>query len=140
MSEATVLLAAVEQGDSKAAEELLELVYDELRRLAAGKMRSEVAPVSAILRSQMPVRRRIQASVAVAFDHYRIVPSDTNLTKRQAHQLRHAYCVQRTRLLQMVVAEIQLPGLDFYVKIGLAKLQIFDGKEHRYQPRAAASN
>ena len=38
MSEATVLLAAVEQGDSKAAEELLELVYDELRHLAAAKM------------------------------------------------------------------------------------------------------
>lgn len=38
MSEATVLLAAVEQGDSKAADELLELVYDELRHLAAAKM------------------------------------------------------------------------------------------------------
>lgn len=38
VSDATVLLAAVEQGDSKAAEELLELVYDELRRLAAAKM------------------------------------------------------------------------------------------------------
>ena len=38
MSEATVLLAAVEQGDSKAAAELLELVYDELRHLAAAKM------------------------------------------------------------------------------------------------------
>jgi len=38
MSDATVLLAAVEQGDSKAAEELLELVYDELRHLAAAKM------------------------------------------------------------------------------------------------------
>ena len=38
MSDATVLLAAVEQGDSKAAAELLELVYDELRHLAAAKM------------------------------------------------------------------------------------------------------
>src|SRR5258707_6902049 len=38
MSDATVLLAAVERGDSKAAEELLELVYDELRHLAAAKM------------------------------------------------------------------------------------------------------
>jgi RNA polymerase sigma factor (TIGR02999 family) len=38
MSEATVLLAAVEQGDPKAADKLLELVYDELRRLAAAKM------------------------------------------------------------------------------------------------------
>ena len=38
VSDATVLLAAVERGDSKAAEELLELVYDELRHLAAAKM------------------------------------------------------------------------------------------------------
>ena len=43
MSEATVLLAAVEQGDSKAAAELLELVYDELRHLASAKM-SQQAP------------------------------------------------------------------------------------------------
>jgi len=41
MSEATVLLAAVERGDSKAAAELLELVYDELRHLAAAKMARE---------------------------------------------------------------------------------------------------
>jgi RNA polymerase sigma factor (TIGR02999 family) len=41
MSDATVMLAAVEAGDSKAAEELLALVYDELRRLAASKLASE---------------------------------------------------------------------------------------------------
>src|SRR5713101_2487887 len=41
MSDATVLLAAVEQGDSKAATELLELVYDELRHLASAKMAQE---------------------------------------------------------------------------------------------------
>lgn len=41
MSEATVLLTAVEQGDPKAATELLELVYDELRHLAAAKMARE---------------------------------------------------------------------------------------------------
>jgi RNA polymerase sigma factor (TIGR02999 family) len=38
MSDATVLLAALEQGDSKAAAELLDLVYDELRHLASAKM------------------------------------------------------------------------------------------------------
>ena len=38
MSDATVMLAAVKAGDSKAAEELLTLVYDELRRLAASKL------------------------------------------------------------------------------------------------------
>jgi RNA polymerase sigma factor (TIGR02999 family) len=38
MGNATVLLVAAQQGDSKAANELLELVYDELRHLAAAKM------------------------------------------------------------------------------------------------------
>jgi len=41
MSEATVVFAAVKAGDSKAAEELLVLVYDELRRLAASKLAHE---------------------------------------------------------------------------------------------------
>src|SRR5262245_35795048 len=38
MSDVTVLLHSVEQGDSKAADELITIVYDELRRLAAAKM------------------------------------------------------------------------------------------------------
>jgi len=41
MSDVTRLLGALEQGDPKAAEELLPLVYEELRRLAAHKMAHE---------------------------------------------------------------------------------------------------
>lgn len=41
MSDATVMLAAIEGGDPKAAEQLLVLVYDELRRLAASKLARE---------------------------------------------------------------------------------------------------
>ena len=41
MSEVTRILAAVEQGDPHAAEQLLPLVYDELRRLAAKKLAQE---------------------------------------------------------------------------------------------------
>jgi RNA polymerase sigma factor (TIGR02999 family) len=41
MSNATVLLTAVERGDPKAADELLELVYQELRQLATRKMAQE---------------------------------------------------------------------------------------------------
>jgi len=37
----TQLLSAIDSGDPKAAEELLPLVYDELRRLAAHKMTNE---------------------------------------------------------------------------------------------------
>ncbi len=41
MNEVTRILDALGQGDSKAAEELVPLVYDELRRLAAHKMAAE---------------------------------------------------------------------------------------------------
>ena len=41
MSEVTRVLSAVEQGDPNAAEQLLPLVYDELRKLAAVKLAQE---------------------------------------------------------------------------------------------------
>jgi hypothetical protein len=41
MSEITHILSGMEQGEPQAAEQLLPLVYDELRRLAAEKMAQE---------------------------------------------------------------------------------------------------
>jgi RNA polymerase sigma factor (TIGR02999 family) len=41
MNDATVMLAAIKAGDANAAEQLLVLVYDELRRLAASKLARE---------------------------------------------------------------------------------------------------
>jgi RNA polymerase sigma factor (TIGR02999 family) len=41
MSEVTRILSAIEQGDPHAAEQLLPLVYDELRKLAAHKLAQE---------------------------------------------------------------------------------------------------
>ena len=41
MNDVTRILSAIEQGDPKAAEELLPLVYDELRRLAAQQLAQE---------------------------------------------------------------------------------------------------
>jgi hypothetical protein len=38
MTEVTNILSAIEQGDPTAAEQLLPLVYDELRKLAAQKL------------------------------------------------------------------------------------------------------
>ena len=42
MSEVTRILSAIEQGDPSAAEQLLPLVYDELRTLAAQKLAQEI--------------------------------------------------------------------------------------------------
>jgi RNA polymerase sigma factor (TIGR02999 family) len=41
MADVTQILARIEQGDAGAAEKLLPLVYDELRKLAAAKMAQE---------------------------------------------------------------------------------------------------
>jgi RNA polymerase sigma factor (TIGR02999 family) len=41
MSEVTRILSAIDQGDPQAAEQLLPLVYDELRKLAAQKLAQE---------------------------------------------------------------------------------------------------
>jgi RNA polymerase sigma factor (TIGR02999 family) len=41
MKEVTTILSAIEQGDRQAAEQLLPLVYDELRKLAAQKLAQE---------------------------------------------------------------------------------------------------
>jgi RNA polymerase sigma factor (TIGR02999 family) len=41
MSAVTRILSAIEQGDPKAAEQLLPLVYDELRKLAAARLAQE---------------------------------------------------------------------------------------------------
>ena len=43
MSDVTQLLSAIDAGDPKAADQLLPLVYEELRRLAAAKMAHEKA-------------------------------------------------------------------------------------------------
>jgi hypothetical protein len=41
MSDVTRILSAIEQGDPLAAEQLLPVVYDELRKLAAQRLASE---------------------------------------------------------------------------------------------------
>ena len=41
MSDVTRILSAIEEGDSRAAEQLLPLVYDELRKLAAQRLAQE---------------------------------------------------------------------------------------------------
>jgi RNA polymerase sigma factor (TIGR02999 family) len=43
MSDITLVLQAIERGEAKASEDLLPLVYEELRRLAAARMAQEAA-------------------------------------------------------------------------------------------------
>jgi len=71
MTDVTRILNAIEQGDAKAANELLPLVYEELRRLAAYKMSHE------------PPGQTLQATALVHEAYIRLVGSeDQNWTGR----------------------------------------------------------
>ena len=62
MSDVTRILDRVEQGDPRAAAELLPLVYEELRRLAASKMAHQ-AP-GQTLQATAPVHEAYPRSLA----------------------------------------------------------------------------
>jgi RNA polymerase sigma factor (TIGR02999 family) len=64
MSDVTQLLSAIDQGDPQAAEQLLPLVYDELRRLAAARLNQEKSG------------QTLQATALVHEAYIRLVGSD----------------------------------------------------------------
>ena len=66
MSDVTVLLNAIEGGDLLAAEQLLPLVYDELRRLASRRISDERSP------------QTLQATALVHEAFLRLVDTDSN--------------------------------------------------------------
>ena len=71
MSDVTRILNAIEQGDAKAADKLLPLVYEELRRLASLKM------------SQEPPGQTLQATALVHEAYIRLVEgADQNWNSR----------------------------------------------------------
>jgi RNA polymerase sigma factor (TIGR02999 family) len=68
MSDVTRILSAIEQGDAHAAEELLPLVYGELRKLAAQKL------------AQEKPGQTLQATALVHEAYLRLVGNDSPLT------------------------------------------------------------
>ena len=77
MSEITLVLQAIGRGENRASEELLPLVYDELRRLAAARMARESAghtlqPTALVHEAWLKMRRCIEhrCSVARRFSHF----------------------------------------------------------------------
>lgn len=73
MSNITRLLTAIEQGDAKATDDLLPLVYQELRRLAAHKMASE------------PAGHTLQATALVHEAWLKLVDSPAQSWQNRAH-------------------------------------------------------
>jgi len=73
MSNVTQILTAIEQGDTKAADKLLPLVYEELRRLAAHKMSHE------------PPGQTLQATALVHEAYIRLVGSEARNWNSRTH-------------------------------------------------------
>lgn len=72
MSDVTRILSAIEQGDPRAAEQLLPLVYEELRKLAAEKM------------AQESPGQTLQATALVHEAYLRLVPSLKSLRSQES--------------------------------------------------------
>jgi RNA polymerase sigma factor (TIGR02999 family) len=73
MRDVTRILTEIEQGDARATDELLPLVYNELRRLAAHKMASE------------PAGHTLQATALVHEAWMRLVDSPAQSWQNRAH-------------------------------------------------------
>ena len=73
MSDVTRILTAIEQGDARAADKLLPLVYEELRRLAAHKMSHE------------PPGQTLQATALVHEAYIRLVGSENQNWRGRTH-------------------------------------------------------
>ncbi len=87
MSDVTRLLNAVEQGDPKAAEELLPLVYQELRKLAAAKM------------AQQPDGQTLQATALVHEAWLRLVDGPN----RQYASRRHFFAAAAQAMRHLLI-------------------------------------
>jgi RNA polymerase sigma factor (TIGR02999 family) len=73
MTDVTRILSAIEQGDAKAADELLPLVYEELRRLAARKISHE------------PPGQTLQATALVHEAYIRLVGPEAQNWNSRTH-------------------------------------------------------
>ncbi len=73
MTDVTRILNAIEQGDPKATEELLPLVYDELRLLAAQKLAKE------------PSGQTLQATALVHEAYIRLIGTEVRNWDRRGH-------------------------------------------------------
>ena len=88
MSEVTCILDRVQQGDPKAAEELIPLVYAELRKLAAAKM------------AQQPPGQTLQATALVHEAYLRLTGGVRDRWQDRTHFFRAAAEAMRCILIE----------------------------------------
>lgn len=117
-TEVTILLERLNRGDGKAPEELLPLVYTELRKLAQGYMKNE--------RSD----HTLQATALVHEAYIRLVEWEEVSWQNRAHFFAVAAQVMR-RILVDHAREKHSKKRDFGLKISLDDAMSFPGPTHR---------
>jgi len=96
MSDVTRILAAIEQGDARAADKLLPLVYEELRLLAAQKMSKEQPG------------QTLQATALVHEAYIRLVGSDDQEWSGRTHFFAAAAEAMRRILIENARRKLRL--------------------------------
>ncbi len=94
MSNVTVMLNAIEDGNLKATEELLPLVYEELRRLAASKLAFE------------PPGQTLQATALVHEAYLRLVGDQSSRWQNS----RHFFCAAAQAMRRILVERARRKG------------------------------
>jgi len=89
MADVTQILNAIEQGDSQATEELLPLVYDELRLLATQKLTKE------------PPGQTLQATALVHEAYIRLIGAENRNWDRRGHFFKAAAEAMRRILIEI---------------------------------------
>jgi RNA polymerase sigma factor (TIGR02999 family) len=112
VGEATLLLAAVEQGDPKAADKLLELVYEELRSLAAHKMAQELPG------------QTLQPTALVHEAWLRLVGSENPSFENRAHFFSAAAEAMRRILIERARRRMSLRRGGAYQRVDIDKCDL----------------
>jgi len=112
MSNATVLLTAAQHGDPKAADQLLELVYQELRQLAAHRM------------AQEPPGQTLQPTALVHEAWLRLVGSEKPSFENRAHFFSAAAEAMRRILIDRARRRLTRRHGGGYERVDLAECDL----------------
>jgi RNA polymerase sigma factor (TIGR02999 family) len=100
MNDVTRILSAIDQGDAHAAEQLLPLVYDELRQLAAQKL------------AQEKPGQTLEATALVHEAYLRLVPSAEASASREPHwaSRRHFFAAAAEAMRRILIEQARRKG------------------------------
>ena len=117
MTDVTRILDAIEQGDERATDRLLPLVYEELRRLAAQKLSHEQSG------------QTLQATALVHEAYIRLVGVESQHWDGQGHFFAAAAEAMRRILVERARQKKTLKNGGAYQRIGLEEVAVMDTSE-----------